>query len=207
MITLAILTKVIKTTPSAKLTLVVDPINKTCTDYDISNINRVAAFVSQICHESGGYMRFVENLNYSAQGLMKTWPSHFPTLAIANQYAHNSTKIAARAYAARMGNGDEASGDGALYLGRGAIQLTGKAIYSKFADYKKMKLVDIVAYLETIEGALDSAGWFWSVAHKLNPLADKQDMHSITQIINGGQNGASERLAYFEAFRAALMVS
>ncbi len=103
-------------------------------DYDIHTVPRVAAFLAQTAHESGGYRAIKENLNYKAESLMRVWPRYFPTMEIAKQYAHNQEKIANRAYGGRMGNGDEASGDGWRYCGRGLIQLTGKSNYECYAE-------------------------------------------------------------------------
>ena len=95
-------------------------------DYDINTVPRVAAFLEQTAYESGGYRAIKENLNYKAESLMRVWPRYFPDMATAQRYAHNQQAIANRAYANRMGNGPEESGDGWKFCGRGLIQLTGK---------------------------------------------------------------------------------
>ena len=164
---------------------------------------RVAAFVSQCAHESANFTVLRENLNYSADGLMRTWPSRFPTVEIANQYARQPEKIANRAYADRMGNGPESSGDGWRYAGKGLIQLTGKDNCTRFADSVKRPLAEIPAYLVTFDGAVESACWFWT-DKKLNPLADAGDVLAITRRINGGENGLKDREEKYKHAMAVL---
>ena len=130
-----------------------DALNKILPDYDITTVNRVAAFLGETYVESAGYTALHENLNYTAQSLCRVWPSHF-TADIADQYAHNPERIANRAYAARMGNGDEASGDGWKFCGRGLIQVTGRNNYQAFADSLQMNIDDVPAFLATFEGAI-----------------------------------------------------
>jgi putative chitinase len=160
--------------------------------YEINTPQRVAAFVAQCAHESGNFRTLRENLNYSAGSLMRVWPSRFPTLEIANQYAMQPEKIANRAYADRMGNGPESSGDGWKYSGKGLIQLTGKDNYSRFAQSINMSIDQLPEYLVTFEGAVQSACWFWNTNH-LNQFADSNDILTMTQRINGGTNGLEER--------------
>jgi len=171
-----------------------DPLNATFDRFDINTPERQAAFLGQCGHESGGFKTLQENLNYSAEGLQKTWPKRFPALADAEPYARQPEKIANKVYAGRNGNGDEASGDGWRYRGRGCIQLTGKANYSAAGDALDVDLLadpDIVA---TSQYAALTAGWFWSI-HDLNPLADARDDLAITKKINGGTNGLDDRIA------------
>jgi putative chitinase len=163
-----------------------------CERFDISTLNRQAAFIAQCGHESGGYARFTENLNYSAQGLRATFPTHF-NAGQAASYARQPQRIANRVYANRMGNGDEASGDGWKYRGRGAIAVTGKSNYAAFAKFVEMSLDDVIAYLATEEGAFISAGWFWKI-HLLNGYADTGNMLAVTKIINGGDERTSRAL-------------
>jgi putative chitinase len=151
----------------------------------------VAAFLAQTAHESGGYTALHENLNYQAASLCRVWPSHF-NAAIADQYAHNPERIANRAYAGRMGNGDEASGDGWKFCGRGLIQLTGKSNYQAFADSVQMNVDDVPAFLQTFEGAIQSACFFWENTN-LNAVADAGDITRMTKIINGGTLGLEDR--------------
>jgi len=160
--------------------------------YQIDTPERVAAFLAQCGHESMDFNVLKENLNYSAQGLMLTWPKRFVSTQIANQYARKPEKIANKVYANRLGNGPEVSGDGWKYRGRGAIQLTGKANYQDFANSIGMTLTDVVPYLETIHGAIESACYYWS-KHNLNRFADARDIKNLTIAINGGLHGFEQR--------------
>lgn len=160
--------------------------------YGITTKERLAAFLAQTGHESGSFNTLKENLNYSAEGLCKVWPKRFPTLAEAKEYHRNPEKIANKVYADRMGNGSEDSGDGFLYCGRGAIQLTGKENYTKFASSIDMAIEEAVAYCETRNGAIESACYFWTT-HNLNEIADKGDFVTLTKKINGGTTGLPER--------------
>jgi putative chitinase len=163
-------------------------------EYEINTPQRVASFIAQCAHESGGFRFLQENLNYRAESLMKTWPRHFPTLEIAKQYERKPEKIANRAYANRMGNGDEASGDGWRYLGRGLIQLTGKNNYTFFAASVGIEDMDECAeYLGTFEGAIQSACFFWE-QNKLNQWADNGDIVTMSKRINGGTIGMDDRI-------------
>lgn len=169
-----------------------------CPEYGIDSQKRLAAFIAQCAHESANFRFLRENLNYRAQSLMKTWPSRFPNLEIANQYANKPEKIANKVYAGRMGNGDEASGDGWRYLGRGLIQLTGKENYTWFAASMNITDMDeIVEYLGTFEGAVQSACWFWET-NDLNQWADKGDILTLTKRINGGTIGLDDRIKHFK---------
>jgi putative chitinase len=167
-----------------------------CPGYEINTPKRLAAFIAQCAHESGGFKFLRENLNYRAESLMKTWPKHFPTLDIARQYERNPEKIANRAYANRMGNRDEASGDGWRYLGRGLIQLTGKENYQWFAASLEMEVEDLPEYMMTFEGAVQSACFFWET-NNLNQWADKGDIVMLTKKINGGTIGLPDRIKHY----------
>jgi len=166
-------------------------------DYEINTPNRVAAFLAQTMHESGGYRALVENLNYKAESLCKVWPHYFPNMEVANQYAHNPEKIANRAYGGRMGNGPEESGDGFRYCGRGLIQLTGKQNYTKFAESIDTPLEQIPEFLGTFEGAVQSACWFWE-SNNLNQYADSGDILTMTKRINGGTLGLEDRQNHYQ---------
>jgi len=166
-------------------------------DYDINTPQRVAAFMAQCGHESGNFKFLKENLKYRAASLTKVWPKYFPNMEIANQYAGNEEKIANRAYAGRMGNGPEESGDGWRFCGRGLIQLTGRNNYQNFADSIETDINDIPAYLATFEGAVQSACWFWET-NKLNQWADKGDMLTLTKRINGGTLGLDDRIKHYQ---------
>jgi putative chitinase len=176
----------------------IEPLN-TVAEYYEMNINpaRLAGFLAQTAHESGGYTAIKENLNYSAKGLMGTFKKYFPTEDIANQYAKKPERIANRVYANRMSNGDESSGDGYRFCGRGLIQLTGRANYTKFANDLGMSLEETVAYLETPNGAVSSAGWFWD-NNKLNQYCDSGDFVTLTKRINGGTIGLEDRKHHYD---------
>lgn len=162
---------------------------------------RIAAYLAQTLHESGLCSRTEENLNYSADGLMRTFPKYFKTKEIANAYARNPQKIANRVYANRMGNGNEASGDGWKYRGRGFIQITGKSNYLLFSKgdwctHDVMSDPDAVSkfYLNQL-----ASMWFWD-SRKLNALADRGDIQGITKKINGGYNGLADRQFIYRRF-------
>jgi putative chitinase len=165
-------------------------------DYEINTVQRVAAFMAQTAHESGGYKALTENLNYRAETLCKVWPRLFPNMDVANQYAHQPEKIANRAYGGRMGNGPEESGDGFKYCGRGLIQLTGKQNYTKFAESIETPVEEIPEFLATFEGAIQSACWFWET-NNLNQYADSGDILTMTKRINGGTLGLEDRQNHY----------
>lgn len=169
--------------------------------YKIESVTEVAAFVAQCGHESIDFNRFEENMNYSADGLRKTWPKRFLTDETANEYARKPEKIANKVYADRMGNGNEASGDGWKYHGRGAIQLTGKNSYAAFAKYKTLDIFVLPVYLLTVEGAIDSACWYWTT-NELKALSG--NIEALTKKINGGLIGLPDRKARFGACLKAL---
>ena len=168
-------------------------------DYEINTPQRIAAFVAQCAHESGNFRVIKENLNYRAETLVKLFSKYFPTMDLAQQYASRPNKqeaIANRIYASRMGNGDEASGDGYRYCGRGLIQLTGKANYQNFADSIETPVEMIPEYLATFEGAAQSACWFWET-NNLNRFADVGDIKGLTKAINGGYIGLPDREKHY----------
>jgi putative chitinase len=165
--------------------------------YEINTPERVAAWLAQCAHESG-YFRFLqENLNYKAESLTKTFKKYFPTLESAQPYAKKPQMIANKVYANRMGNGDEASGDGFRYLGRGLIQLTGKNNYTLFAASVDTPLEEIPEYLQTFEGAVQSACWFWE-QNNINKFADSRDIVTMSKRINGGTIGMEDRIMKYE---------
>ena len=169
-------------------------------DYEINTPQRIAAFIAQCSHESAGFMFLKENLNYKAATLRKIFPKYFPTDALAAEYASKPNKqaaIANKVYANRMGNGDEASGDGYRYCGRGLIQLTGKQNYSWFAASLGISVEEASEYLQTFEGAAQSACWFWET-NNLNRFADAGDIKGLTKAINGGYIGLEDRIKHYE---------
>lgn len=165
--------------------------------YNITTKNRVAAFLAQTCFESSRYDVLQEDLNYSAEGLLKTFPTHFDA-ATAVQYAHQSQKIANHVYASRYGNGDEASDDGWTFSGKGIIQVTFRSNYedcSKFI-YGDDRLVQNPELLLQPMDAINSGVWFWQ-SHNLSDLADVNNFAAITKAINGGLNGEIQREDYY----------
>ena len=169
-------------------------LQKTFEKYSINNVNRQAAFIGQCQHESANFKALQENLNYSANGLKSVWGSRFPTDEVVNKYARNPNMIANKVYANRMGNGDEESGEGWKYRGRGLIQCTGKDLYKTLSDALNINLIDDPDMLLEMPYASMSAGWFWN-KKSLNDLADKKDYKEITKRINGGFNGLDDRIA------------
>lgn len=166
-------------------------------EYEIDTPQRVAAFLAQCAHESGGFKFLTENLNYRAVTLRKVFPKYFPDDAIANAYAMQPAKIANRVYGGRMGNGPEESGDGFRYCGRGLIQLTGKQNYMRFAESIDTPVEEIPEFLGTFEGAVQSACWFWET-NNLNQYADSGDILTMTKRINGGTIGLEDRKKHYE---------
>ena len=171
-------------------------LNTILPEYEIDSPERVAAFLAQCAHESGGFKAIKENLNYKASSLRKVFPKYFPTDELAEQYAHNQEAIANRVYGNRMGNGDEHSGDGYAYCGRGLIQLTGHDNYKAFADSLSSSMEEIVEFLQTFEGCVQSACWFWET-NDLNSLADAGDIKAMTKRINGGYIGLEDRIKHY----------
>lgn len=186
----------------------VSAINRAASRFDITSPVRLAAFLAQVGHESGGLTRLVENLNYNAQGLANTWPSRFKDSngqpsALANQIARKPELIANAVYGGRLGNGPVASGDGWRYRGRGLIQLTGKANYKEAGEALGVDLVANPELLEQPELACLVAAWSWK-EHGLNELADAGKFEVITKRINGGLTGQAERVALWERAKAVL---
>lgn len=182
---------------------VLDGINDTLSRYQINTPLRMRHFFAQVLHESNNLHTLKENLNYSAKGLMKTFKKYFPTEALANQYARQPEKIANRVYGNRLGNGDEASGDGWKYRGRGALQVTGKSNYAKLSKDTKIDFVSHPEYLETPTYGTLSAGWYWN-KNKINALADKDNIRAITKSVNGGYNGLDSRVVIYEKLKTII---
>jgi putative chitinase len=169
-------------------------------DYDINTPRRIAAFIAQCAHESGGFMVLKENLNYKPATLRRIFNKYFQSDAIAADYCSRLNKqmhIASRVYANRMGNGDEASQEGWKFCGRGLIQLTGKNNYQAFADSLEMNINDVPEYLMTFQGACQSACWFWET-NNLNKWADAGDIKELTRRINGAYIGLDDRIKHYE---------
>lgn len=176
-----------------------DALSQLLPDYEINTPQRIAAFIAQCAHESGNFVAIKENLNYRAVTLRKLFSKYFPTDELAQQYASLPNKqeaIANRIYANRMGNGPEESGDGYRYCGRGLIQLTGKTNYSLFAESLEISVEEASEYLQTFEGAAQSACWFWE-SNNLNRFADVGDIRGLTKAINGGFIGLEDRIKHY----------
>lgn len=173
----------------------VDALNNTFERFNINTVLRQAAFIGQCGHECANFRILEENLNYRAETLMKLWPKRFPTLEVANEYARNPRKIANKVYASRMGNRDEASGDGYRFRGRGCIQLTGHANYFHAGNGLRVDFVKEPDLVATPQYAALTAGWFWST-HKLNDLADASNWTGLTKKINGGTIGLDDRIKH-----------
>lgn len=178
-------------------------LQKACDKYSIDNTNRQAAFLGQCMHESNNFKVLQENLHYSANGLKAVWGSRFTTDELANKYANHPDMIASKVYANRMGNGDEESGDGWKYRGRGIIQCTGKDLYKTLSDALNIDLVNDPDMLLQMPYAAMSAGWFWN-KKGLNSLSDMRDYKEMTRRINGGFNGLDDRLVKIEQARQVL---
>ena len=184
--------------PDAVIAMIPD----TAAKFQINTPLRLAHFLAQCGHESAGFKATSENLNYSAKGLMGIFKKYFPTEALANAYQRNPQKIANKVYANRMANGDEASGDGYKFRGRGYIQLTGKDNYTQFG---KAIGEDILSNPDVVSGkyALLSAAWFWS-KNGLNKLADGGStdavVTTITKRVNGGTIGLPDRIKHFKEY-------
>lgn len=175
----------------------VDALNATFNRFNILTPIQQASFIGQCGHECGQFKVLEENLNYRAETLMKLWKSRFPTIEIANEYARNPKKIANKVYSSRMGNRDEASGDGYRFRGRGCIQLTGHANYFHAGQACGQDFVMEPDLVATPMYAAMTAGWFWDT-HKLNDYADRRDYVGMTKKINGGTIGLNDRIAHIE---------
>ena len=181
----------------------VDALNETFNTFGINTQRQQAAFIGQCGHECGHFRILEENLNYRAETLMKLWKARFPTLDIANQYSKNPKKIANKVYSSRMGNRDEASGDGYRFRGRGCIQLTGHANYFHAGQALGVDFVMEPDLVATPKYAALTAGWFWST-HDCNRLAESGDWAALTRKINGGIIGLEDRIKHINEALAVL---
>ena len=173
-------------------------LNRLLPQYGINTEKRISAFLAQCGHESAGFTALKENLNYSAQALNAVFPKYFKNAGRdANLYARKPEKIANVVYANRMGNGNEQSGDGWKFRGRGLIQLTGRTNYQRFANYiNNQEIMNNPDLVCSYEYAILSAIWYWNLMN-LNTYADKSDIKTMTKLINGGYNGLDERVKLF----------
>ena len=165
--------------------------------YGIDTPNELATFISQLAVESEELTRLEENLNYSAARLTQVWPHRFPSADVAIRYAHAPDRLANFVYAGRMGNGDEVSGDGARFKGRGPIQLTGRMNYRKCGEDIGQPLVYEPELLLVPAVGIESACWYWR-SRDLDRFDDDADARAETKLINGGQEGIARRQAYLD---------
>lgn len=168
--------------------------------FEINTPLRKAHFLAQLAHESAGFKATTENLNYSAKALNSVFKKYFPTLESATAYERQPERIANKVYANRMGNGDEASGDGWKYRGRGLIQLTGKSNYEAFSKATGQDFVNNPDLVASPEWALSSACWYWK-NRNINRFADVDDIHMVTKSINGGLIGIDHRQHFLDEFK------
>lgn len=171
-----------------------EALNRILPKYDINTVERVSMFLGQCAHESWEFMRLTENLNYTADGLLRVFPSLF-NKKTAGAYAHKPAAIANRVYANKLGNGPEASGDGWNYRGHGFLQVTGKDAFIRFANSIEKPLADTMMYVKTLDGALEVSCWYWK-NRGLNLDADRLDIITITRKINARSLGLEERRAF-----------
>lgn len=197
--------------PRCDAALFIEPLNGACLEFAINSPLRLAAFIATVGHESSQLTVFEENLNYSADALLKLFSAHFPTPAIAQQYARQPERIANHMYANRGGNGDEASGDGWRNRGAGGIQLTFHNNIKACGDHFGIAVEDMPAWLRTRAGALRSAAWFcWS--NRIFPYADADDFDGVSDVVNRGRKtsavgdaiGWSDRLALYTKAKQVL---
>lgn len=177
--------------------------------YNINTTNRIAGFFAQTSFESGDFNTLEENLNYSWQGLRKTFPRYFPSDAMAQQYHRQPEKIANRVYddALRTNKlGNTNPGDGWLFRGRGILQITGRWNYTEFGKSIGMTAEAAAEYCGTKRGAFESACWYWK-RNNLNAYADKDDIKGMSIAVNGGTHGLSERVARYNRNKIILQKS
>ena len=172
--------------------------------YEINTPNRIAGFFAQCGHESMNFTVLSENLNYRTETLEKLFSKYFSKAGRnAADYAKQPEKIANVIYASRMGNGDTASGDGYRFRGRGVIQLTGRDNYTAFGKSVGMTAEQVIDYVQTKKGALESACWYWA-SRKINAASDKSDITLMTKLVNGGTIGLEDRLKHYTEALAVL---
>ena len=207
MITASILSEIIDKEPASfSFSVWAGALNKHMAFYGINTPKRIAAFLAQIGHESGGFSRLVENLNYSADGLAKTWPKRFANTDkkpnyLAVELERKPMQIANHVYANRNGNGDESSGDGWKFRGRGLIQLTFKNNYLSIRDKTGLDIYNNPDLLLEPDAAVKSACAYWD-HNKLNRF--ENDFTALRKAINGGLNGLDDCIKYHEKAKKAL---
>lgn len=197
MITQEQLAEALPAVKDSNIELFYEPLIAAMEEFGIDSPARMAGFLAQCAHESANFSAVRENLNYSADGLNRVFPKYFRNAGRnAQEYHRQPEKIANVVYANRMGNGDEMSGDGWRFRGRGLIQLTGKNNYTAASEDLEIDLLESPEYLETPEGAARSAAWFWW-KNGLNAFADKNDIVGMTKRINGGTIGLEDRKKHY----------
>jgi putative chitinase len=187
--------------PSGTLDTLADALEDQAPQFAVSNLIRRAHFMGQMAHESAGFKRFVENLNYSAHRIEAVWPRLRPR---AQALANKPEALGNAAYADRMGNGDEASGDGYRFAGKGLIQLTGRNNYRDAGGALGLDLLSFPARAAEPINAVKIALWFWA-SHRCNAPADQDDVEEVTRRINGGLNGLEERRGLTERAKAIFL--
>lgn len=194
-------------TNSKNLETYFQPLNEALKKYAINTPLRIVHFLAQVAHESGSFLFVEENLNYSAKALRAVFGKYFPDEATAEAYSRKPEKIANRVYADRMGNGNEASGDGWRFRGRGLVQLTGRDNYTSFQKSAGTNLTDGEAPTKVAEPefAVRAAAWFWDM-RSLNKYADVDDLVTITKRVNGGTHGLEDRKKYLERGKATFQI-
>jgi len=172
--------------------------------YDINTPNRIAGFFAQCGHESMNFTVLSENLNYRAETLEKLFSKYFSKAGRnAADYAKQPEKIANVIYASRMGNGDTASGDGYRFRGRGVVQLTGRDNYTAFGKSVGLTAEEVIDYVTTKKGALESACWYWA-SRNINAACDANDIVKMTKLVNGGTIGLDDRKKHYDQALAVL---
>ncbi|MBQ4839338.1 MULTISPECIES: glycoside hydrolase family 19 protein [Pseudoalteromonas] len=185
----------------------IEALNEVLPQFEVNTPLRAAHFIAQIAHESGSFRYESENLNYSDKALQAIFGKYFPTEEEAQAYARKPEKIANRVYANRMGNGNEASGDGWKYRGRGLIQLTGKDNYHRCGDALAIDLVnDPELVVADPSLTVKTACYYWD-SRKLNQYADQDDLLIITKRINGGTHGLDDRAAFLNRAKQFLNIA
>jgi putative chitinase len=172
--------------------------------YEITTPNRIAGFFAQCGHESMNFTVLSENLNYRAETLEKLFSKYFSKAGRnATDYAKQPEKIANVIYASRMGNGDTASGDGYRFRGRGVVQLTGRDNYTAFGKSVGLTAEEVIDYVTTKKGALESACWYWA-SRNINAACDANDIVKMTKLVNGGTIGLDDRKKHYDQALAVL---
>lgn len=178
--------------PAAWISVIADELPK----HGLDTPNEIASFLAQVAHESKEFTHLEENLNYSAERLMVVWPKRFPSYEIAQRYEHVPQRLANYVYASRNGNGDEASGDGWRFRGRGPIQLTGRRNYAACGTDIGEGLLVVPDLLLSPSVGIRSALWFWKITN-LDKFDDDRDVKVDTRLINGGETGLEHRQKLF----------